>query len=152
MNKYVFSSRSDTTSNVLSCTGKIEKFDTHVHGAATHERNLESSCIEKVGVKSILSEIVEESDSSEHMNLVNSVLSESPKFMSLGHPTIETADILNIDFATSTRAKSLNRFQRDTERDDMLGYTHNFETISETTDYRNHIKNYELETREWRNL
>ena len=32
--------------------------------------------------------------------------------------------------------------------DDRLGYTHDFETMSETTAYRNHIKNLEIETRE----
>ena len=106
------------------------------------------SCIEEVGVKSISPEIVKESNYSVWVNLRNYVLSESPKFISLGHLTIETADIRNIDFATSTRAKSLNRLRRDTERDDRLGYTHDFETMSKTTDYRNHIKNSELETRE----
>ena len=30
----------------------------------------------------------------------------------------------------------------------MLGYTHDFEITSETIAYSNHIKNYELETRE----
>ena len=35
-----------------------------------------------------------------------------------------------------------------TERNDRLGYTHDFKTISKTTAYRNHIKNSELETRE----
>ena len=53
VNKDVFGPRSDTTSNFLSCTGRIEKCDTHVHGSATQERNLESSCIEEVGVQSI---------------------------------------------------------------------------------------------------
>ena len=38
--------------------------------------------------------------------------------------------------------------RRGTERDDRLGYTHDFETMSETTDYRNHIKNSDIETRE----
>ena len=32
--------------------------------------------------------------------------------------------------------------------DDRLGYTHNFETMSKMTAYRNHIKNSEIETRE----
>ena len=58
VNKDIFSTRSDTTSNLLSCTGSINKFDTHVHESATQERNLDSSCIEEVGVKSILPEIV----------------------------------------------------------------------------------------------
>ena len=43
---------------------------------------------------------------------------------------------------------SLNRTQRDTFRDSRLAYTHNFERISKTTAYCNHIKNSELETRE----
>ena len=42
----------------------------------------------------------------------------------------------------------MNGLRRDTERDDRLGYTHGFETMGETTAYRNHIKNSELETRE----
>ena len=82
------------------------------------------------------------------MNLANSVLSKRPKFISLGHPTVNTEDIRNIDFATSTRAKSLNGLGRDTERGDRLGYTHDFETMSKTTAYRNHIKNSDLESRE----
>ena len=147
VNENVFIPRSDTTSNVLSCTGNVKKFDSLVHDSTTKERNLELSCIEKVGVKSIFPEIGKEFNSSVRLNLVNSVLSESPKFISLGHPTVETADILNIDLATSTRAKNLNRLRRGTERDDRLGYTHGFETMSETTAYCNHIKNSEIETR-----
>ena len=79
---------------------------------------------------------------------MKSVIGERPNFISLGHPTVETADIRNIDFATSTRAKRLNGVQRGTERDDILGYTHDFETMSKTIAYRNHIKDSEIETRE----
>ena len=75
------------------------------------------------------------------MNLANSVLSESPKYINLGHPTVDTVDIRNIDFATFTRAKKLNGLRRGTEIDDRLGYMHDFETMIETTAYRNHIKN-----------
>ena len=99
-------------------------------------------------MKSILSEIVKEFDSSGQMNLANSVLSESPNLKSLGHPTIKTADIRNINFATSTKAKSLNWMRKDNKRDGNMGYTHDFETTSEMTAYRNHIKNSELETGE----
>ena len=98
VNKDIFSPSSDTNSNLLSCTGSIEKVDAHVHISATQERNLESSCIEEMGVKSILSEIVKNFDSSRRMNLTNSLLSESLRFKSLGHPTIKTADIWNIGF------------------------------------------------------
>ena len=107
MNEEVWSPRNNTTSNVLSCTDNIEKFDTLVHGSTTQERNLESSCIEEVGVKSIFPELGKEFDSGIRVNLANYVLSESPKFISLGHLTAETVDIRNIDFATSNRAKNL---------------------------------------------
>ena len=58
VNEDVVSPRSDTTSNVLSCTGNVEKLDTLVHGSTTQERNLVSLCIEEVCVKSIFPEIV----------------------------------------------------------------------------------------------
>ena len=54
----------------------------------------------------------------------------------------------NLNFATATRAKNLNGLRRGTERDDRLEKMHNFESMSETTAYRNHIKNSEIETRE----
>ena len=38
--------------------------------------------------------------------------------------------------------------RRSTDRDDRLGYTHEFETMCKTKAYRNHIKNSEIETRE----
>ena len=99
-------------------------------------------------MKIILSEIVKGFYSSGRVNLVNSVISNSPKFKSLGHPTIETVDIRNIDFGTSTRARSLKGIRRDNKRDGRLRYTHGFENMSKMTAYRNHIKNSELETRE----
>ena len=148
MNKEIWSPRSDTTSNVLSCTDNIEKLDTLVHGSTTQERDLELSCIKEVGMKSIFPELREDPDSSVQVNLANSILGESPKFISLGHPTVETADIRNIDFATSTRAKNLSGLRRSTKRDDRLRSTHSFETMSETIAYRNNIKNYEIKTGE----
>ena len=102
VHKDVFSPSSDTTSNLLSSTGSIKKFDTHVHGSVTQERNLELSCIEEVGVKNIFPEIVKEAKSSVQVNLANSILSERPKFISLGQPTVETADLRNINFSTLT--------------------------------------------------
>ena len=148
VNEEVCSPRSDTTSNVLGCTDNVEKFDTLVHGSTTKESNLESSRIKEVGVKSIFPELGKDPDSSVQVNLTKSVLGNSPKFISLGHPAFETADIRNIGFASSTRAKNLNGFCRGTERDDSLGYTHDFETMSKTKTYCNHIKNSEIENRE----
>ena len=148
VNKDIFSPNHDTTSNLLIYTGKIEPFDTHVHRSATQERNMDSLCIEGVGVKIIPSEIVMDFESSVQVNLANYVLIERPKFKNLGHPAVETTDIRNIDFAPSTRTKSSSGTRRDNFRDGRLGYMHDFETMSETTAYRNHIKNSEFETRE----
>ena len=99
-------------------------------------------------MKSIFSELEKGPDPSVRVNLTNSVLSEIPRFITLGHPTVETVDIRNLDFVTATRAKNLNGLWRGTERGDRLGKTHDFENMSETTVYRNHIKNSEIETRE----
>ena len=57
VNGEVWSPRSDMTLNVLSFTDNVEKFDTLVHSSTTQEMILESSCIKKVGVKSIFPEL-----------------------------------------------------------------------------------------------
>ena len=116
----------DMTLNELSCTDNIMKFDTLVHGSTTKKRNLELSQSKEVGMKSIFLGLRKEPDSSIWVNLANSVLIENPKFINLGHPTVNTADIRNINFATSTRANNLKGLRRRTERDDRLGYTHDF--------------------------
>ena len=131
----------NTTSNVLICTDNVEKFDTLVHSSVTQERNLESSRIKEVGVKIIFPELGKDPDPSVRVNLANSVNHEIPKFITLRYPTVETADIRNLYFVTATRANNLNGLRRGTERYDRLGYTHDFETMSQTTAYRNHIKN-----------
>ena len=100
-----------------------------------------------MGVKSVLSEIVAGLDPSKWVNLANSVLSEIPKFKSLGLPAVDATDIRNLDFAPSNRGKSLSRTRKDNFSPSSLGYTHDFETMSKTTAYHNHIKNYELKTR-----
>ena len=86
-------------------------------------------------------------DSSVRMNLANSVFSEILKFERLGHPPIETADIRNLDYISAITPKNYNGLRRNTDRDYWLGYTHDFETMSKTTAYCNHIKNSEIETR-----
>ena len=106
------------------------------------------SRIEEGIFKSIFPELVKELDPRVRVNLANSVLRESPRFKSLGHLTIETADIRNLDYISATRLKNCNMLRRSTDRGDRLGYTHDFETIGETTFYRNHIKNSKIETRE----
>ena len=147
VNEDIWRPRSDMTLNVLSCTDNVNKFYTLVYGSTTQERNLESSQIKEVGVKSIFPELGKNPDSSVRVNLTNSIISKITNFIHLGHSTVETADIRIINFSTSTRSKKLNGLWRGTEMDDRLGKTHNFETMSETTAYRNHINNLEIETR-----
>ena len=101
-----------------------------------------------MGVKSLPNKIVADLDLSIRVNLKNYVLSESPKFKNLELPTFDATGIQNIDFDPSTRAKSLNDTRRENFRDARMGYTHYFERVSKMKGYSNHIKNYELETRE----
>ena len=109
---------------------------------------LELSRNEEESLKSIFPELGTELDPSGRVNLKNSVLSESPKSITPGHLTVKTADIRNLNFVIATRAKNLNGLQRGTERDNRQGKKHHFETMSEATAYRNHIKNSKIKTRE----
>ena len=99
-------------------------------------------------MKSIFPELGQKFDSNVWVNLANSVFSESPNLKLLGHPPIETAYIRNLKCISATRPKNCNGLWRSTDRDDRLGYTHDFENMSETTAYRNHIKNSKIGTRE----
>ena len=77
-------------------------------------------------MKNIFHELGSELDPSVQVNLANSVGRESPKFKSLKHPTIETANIRNLNCIGATRPKDCNGLRRSTDRDDRLGYTHDF--------------------------
>ena len=78
---------------MLSDADNVEKFDTSVQSSTTQEINVESLRIEVESLKSIFHELGTNIDSSIQMNLVNSVIRESPKFKRLGHLPIEIADI-----------------------------------------------------------
>ena len=97
--------------------------------------------MEKVGVKSLPDKIIADLDPSIQVNLVNSVLRKISKFKSLGLPAVNATDIRNLDFAPYIRAKSLSGTGKDNFSPPRLGCTHDFETMSKTTAYRNHIKN-----------
>ena len=77
-----------------------------------------------MGVNSLLSEIVTDLDPSIRVNLANSVLSESPKFKSLGILAVNSTDIRYLDFGPPTRTKSLSGTQKDNFSPSRLGYTH----------------------------
>ena len=115
---------------VLSDAENVEKFDTIVQISTTQERNLELLYIEEGILKIIFPELGTKLDSSVWVILANSVLCKSPKFKRLGHPPMEIADIRNLDYISATRPKNCNGLRRSTDRDDRLGYTHDFETMS----------------------
>ena len=138
VNEGVFSPSRGKISSFAKWTGNIEPLDTSDHVSATQERNSDLLGIEKVGVKSFRDKIVADLDQSIQVNLANSVLREIPKFKSLGLPTFDATYICNLDFAPSTRAKSLNGTQRDNFKYARLGYTHDFKRMCKTTAYRNH--------------
>ena len=111
---------------MLSDADNVEKFDTSVQSSTTQIMNLESLCIEEEGLKSIFPELGTKLDSSIWVNFANSVVRESPKLKYLGHSPMETAYIQNLDYISTTRPKKCNRLKRITNRDDGLGYTHDF--------------------------
>ena len=101
-----------------------------------------------MGVKTLPGKIITDLDPSKRLNLASSVLSEIPKFINFGLPSFNATDKPNIAFAPSTRAKSLNGTERENLNRYWIASSHGFERVSETTAYSNHIKNYELKTRQ----
>ena len=69
VNEGVFSPIRDTTSSFSKWKWNIEPSDTSIHGSATQERNSDLSCIEKVGVKSVLGKIVADLEPRKRVNL-----------------------------------------------------------------------------------
>ena len=148
VNVDVFSPSRSSNSSFTKWLRNIKPLNTSVDGSTTKERNLDSSCIEKVGVKSLPDEIAADLDPSIRVNLKNSIISKSPKFINLGLPNFDATGKPNIAFAPSTRAKSLNGTRRDNFKEDWMASRHDFERLSETTACSSHINNSELETRE----
>ena len=70
MNKDIWS-RNDVLSSVGSDVDELDKLDTTVQRSSIDKRNTAPSQIEEGSLKSIFPEIVEESNSSERMNLAN---------------------------------------------------------------------------------
>ena len=111
--------------------------------------NSNCSGIEKVGVKSIPGEIIADLDPGKRVNLVNSIISESPWLINLGLLSFDVTGKVNIAFTPSTRDRSLNNMRKGKFKADRRASRHDFRRVSETTAYSNHIKNSELETREF---
>ena len=104
---------------------EADKLDTIFHQSLTNEGNTASSRIEKEILESIFYKISEESNSSERMNLVNSLSIETPKLVHFGHPPIETENVGNLlDGIVATRIENSNGIWRRTDRDDRIMHMH----------------------------
>ena len=84
------------------------------------------------------------------MNLANSASIETPKFISSGHPPMETDNVGHwIDGIVATRIEAPNMIWKPMDRDDSMAHAHdNIESISKNIAYRKHIRDSEFETRE----
>ena len=147
MNKNIWSV--DENFSVRSDVGEANKLDTSVQRSLTNERNTESPQIEEESLESVFSKIVEESNSSERMNLANSAIIDPPNLGSLRHPPMDTDNVgKRLDVIVATRIENSDGIWRRTYRDDRMAHTHDdIETISEEIVYCKHIRNLEFETR-----
>ena len=144
------SSGDDVLSTVWSDIVKADKLDTVVQRSLTNKRNTAPSRIEEGIPKSIFPEIVEESNSSERMNLTNSLGVQTTKLVYFRHPPMQTDNVGHrSNGSVATRVVDQYRIWRPTDRDIRTAPTHGeIETMSEKLAYRKFIKDSEFETRE----
>ena len=149
MNKDIWS-RDEVLSIVQSDAGELDKLDTSVQQSSTDKRNTVPLQIEEGSLKSIFPEIVEESNSSERMNLANSLGVQTPRLVSFRHPTMQTDNVGNpIDSITATRVMDQDGIRRPADRDVRTMPKHgDVETMREKLAYHKFIKESEFETRE----
>ena len=144
------SSRDDTLSTVRSDISEAEKLDTAVKQYLTDKRNTAPSQIEEGSPKIIFTEIVEDSNSSEQMNLANSLDVQTPELVPFKHPPMQTDNVVHRRYGSvATRVLDQDRIRRPTDRNIRTTPTHgDIERISEKLAYRKFIKDSEFETRE----
>ena len=84
------------------------------------------------------------------MNLANSLIVQTPKLVSYGHPLMETDNVgRRSDRSVATIVVNQDGIWRPMDRDVRTAPTNgDIETISEKLAYRKYIKDSEFETRE----
>ena len=87
------SSRNDVQSTVRNDVGKADKLDTAVQVSLSDKWNAEPLRIVGNSPKSIFREIIKKSDSSEQMNLANSLGIHTPKLLLIRHPPMQTDNV-----------------------------------------------------------
>ena len=90
MNRDILS-RDDVQSTVRSDVGEADKLDAAVQRSSSDEWNAASSQIVEGSPKSIFRKVVEKSDSSEQMNLANSLRVHTPELVLLRHTPMAAA-------------------------------------------------------------
>ena len=105
--------------------------------------------IEEVSLESICPKIIKELNSSERMNLANSLLVQTPKLVSFGHPPMETYNVGHrSNRSVATRVVDQDGIWRPTDRYVRTAPTNgDIETISEKLVFRKYSKDLEFETR-----
>ena len=92
MNKDI-SSRDDVQSAVRSDVGEADKLDTAVQQSSSNKWNAAPLRIVEGSPKSIFREIVKNPDSSERMNLANSLRVQTPELVLLRHTPMQTENV-----------------------------------------------------------
>ena len=84
------------------------------------------------------------------MNFANSLLVQTPKLVSFGHPPMETDNVGHRrDGSVATRVMDQDKILRPTDRDFNMELTHgDIETIREKLAFHKYIRDSEFETRE----
>ena len=141
MNKDIWS-RDDSLSTFRRDGRKLDKLDTAVQQSSTDKRNTAPSRIEEGSLESIFPKIVKESNSSERMNLANSLGVQTPKLVSFSNPPMQTYNVGNpIDSIAATRVMDQDRILRPTYRGVRTTPTHgDVKTMSEKLAYCKIIK------------
>ena len=144
------SSRDDVRSTVRSDVSEADKLDTAVQRSSSNKWNTAPSQIVEGTPKSIFCEIIEKSDSSERMNLANTLGVQTPKIVPFRHPPIQTDNVGDQRYrGVATRIADQDRIWRPTDSDIRTAPTHgDVELISEKLSYLKFIKDSEFETRE----
>ena len=131
----------DVRSTLRSDVGETDKLDTAVQQSSSDKWNAAPSRIVEGSLKIIFPEIIEESNSSEWMNLTNSLGIQTPKLVLLRHPLMQTDNVGDRrDGGVATRVVDQDGIWSPTYRDVRTTPTHgDIETISEKLAYRKFI-------------
>ena len=147
MHEYV-SGRDDVQSTVLNDVREADKLDATIDGSSTDEGNTASSQIEESTSKSIFRKGIKKLDSSDWVNLENSLHVQTPDLVSFRDPTIQTDNILDLrSGGLATRITNKDGIWE--PKPSNIGTTatnDEIKNISEKLAYRKYIKDLDFET------